>query len=104
MRDGQLYVDGEPADEPYVKHLGLYPQDNFGPERVEPGKIFCMGDNRDKSRDSRWFGGVRLGLIIAKADILYFSWQWDWNAFLSLRWGQLQAPRITRVGKLLTRT
>ncbi len=103
MRNGQLYIDGEPMDEPYAKHLGTVPQDNFGPKRVAPGMIFCMGDNRDKSRDSRMFGGVQISLVIAKADILYFSWEWDWNAFFSLRWGQLQAPRITRIGKLLTR-
>jgi signal peptidase I len=102
MRNEQLFVDGDALDEPYTKHVRVVPHDNFGPYLVPPGTIWCMGDNRDNSRDSRMFGPVALPLVIAKADILYFSWHWDWKAFFSGEWGKLQAPRIERIGKLLT--
>ena len=102
MRNEQLFVDGQPVEEPYVKQVRRGPHDTFPPVRVPPGTIWCMGDNRDNSRDSRIFGPVALQLVIAKADILYFSWHWDWKAFFSLDWDKLEAPRLGRIGKLLT--
>ena len=54
------------------------------------GTIFLLGDNRDASADGRYFGPVPLELVIAKADVLYFSF--DTKRFL---------PRLDRIGKLL---
>ncbi len=93
MRSKVLYVDGQRAEEPFVKHILSTPQprnDNF-PEFVVPaGHIFLLGDNRDASADGRYFGPVPLKLVIAKADVLYFSF--DTKHYL---------PRIKRIGKLL---
>ena len=93
MHSKVLYVDGKRMDEPYVKHIRRnYDSrvDDFGPIVVPAGHMLCLGDNRDASRDSRFFGTVPFELVIAKADVLYFSF--DKQKFL---------PRLKRVGKFL---
>jgi signal peptidase I len=79
-RDKVLYVDGVRQDEPYVKHTDplIRPRrDNFGPFRVPDGSYFMMGDNRDNSSDSRVWGPLPKNLIHGKAEIIYFSIDWD---------------------------
>lgn len=57
IRDGVLFVNGEPRREPYVNHR-LTDANFFGPKTVPKGHVFVMGDNRSNSRDSRFFGPV----------------------------------------------
>ncbi len=98
MREKKLYIDGRLVYEPYVKHTRPYVDpylDNYGPVRIPKDHIFCLGDNRDQSSDSRVFGPVPLKLVIAKADILYFSI--DTKRIPPL-------PRIWRIGKPLWNT
>jgi len=80
VRDKQLYVDGKRQEEPYVKHIdarvfpGEYiPRDNFGPVTVPEGYYFMMGDNRDDSHDSRFFGPVSRKKVIGTPLLIYFS-------------------------------
>jgi len=47
--------------------------ENFGPRKVEPGKVFCMGDNRDNSNDSRVWGTVPVEFIKGRALIVWWS-------------------------------
>ena len=56
IRDGQLYLNGEPQSEPYV--YGGEVGDNFGPVTVNEDEYFMMGDNRYQSCDSREWGTV----------------------------------------------
>ncbi len=77
-----LYINGIKQIEPYIKHIdpniesaGDYlngMRDNFGPVTVEPGHYFMMGDNRDNSYDSRYWGQLDVKLIKGRAWAIYW--------------------------------
>jgi signal peptidase I len=84
--DKHLYISGKPVhDEGYAIHrdpmlftdLSASEQgrrrDNFGPEQVPPDHYFCMGDNRDASYDSRFWGMLPQQLIKGRALFIYWS-------------------------------
>jgi len=85
IADKVLYVDGEVAAiPPLSQHVDkriipgdLSFRDNFGPYQVPLDQYFVMGDNRDDSRDSRFWGGVPLENIKGKAIFVYWSWMPD---------------------------
>lgn len=64
-RDGHVLVDGEVLDEPYLDE-GVVTGD-FGPVEVGEGQLFMMGDNRENSRDSRFFGPIDEELVVGRA-------------------------------------
>jgi signal peptidase I len=64
-RDGHLYVDGQEKDEPYLAPGIETVMDNE--VLVPKGEVFVMGDNRPNSRDSRFFGPIKLSSIIGHA-------------------------------------
>lgn len=88
IRNKVLYVDGKKIpDPPWGKHTdhhvrlkGRDPRDNFGPYKVPPGYLFMMGDNRDNSADSRYWGALPRKLVLGKAMIIHWSWSSDPNA------------------------
>ena len=69
FNEGVVYVDGVALDEPYVNSLTLEPEDFTEPVTVPEGCVFVMGDNRNRSTDSRdaRLGCVDVRLIIGKA-------------------------------------
>ncbi|MGP8153365.1 MAG: signal peptidase I [Smithella sp.] len=84
-------------DKPYKDTFGIYSdkiilpaaietRDNYGPVTVPKNSIFVMGDNRDKSLDSRFWGFVDLKDVEGKAFIIYWSWNRD---EYNLRWERL---------------
>lgn len=64
----------------------MQPRDNFGPVTVPPESLFVMGDNRDESADSRYWGFVNLKDVEGKAMIIYWSWNREET---SLRWERM---------------
>lgn len=78
-----LYVDGEKVKNPKWENFTdplVLPEeystrDNFGPYQVPKGQIFVLGDNRDESLDSRFWGFLEKRHIIGKPIIIYWSWQ-----------------------------
>lgn len=81
-----IHVNGSKVNEPYARHtdssmrpMGIEPRDNFGPVIVPKNKYFVMGDNRDQSYDSRYWGYVDIKDVKGKALILYWSWDSEKN-------------------------
>lgn len=81
VRDKAVYVNSQPLREDYAVHdvpiilpAEVDPRDNFGPFTVSPDTVFVMGDNRDHSNDSRYWGVVPFGKIRGKAFVVYWSW------------------------------
>ena len=96
IRNKQVSVDGVALNEPYtihtdpaVKPAGYDYRDNYGPFTVPAGEFFMMGDNRDNSNDSRYWGTLNMDLVKGRAIFLYWSWDGDknwprWNRLLHL--------------------
>ena len=88
MKDKVLTRNGETLVEPYIKHTGSGLQqrrDNFGPITVPAGKYFALGDNRDESYDSRFWGFVDKDKIRGKAWVIY----WSWDGPADIRWSRI---------------
>ncbi len=96
IRNKVVFVNGKQIEDPHAyiaPDARVMPgnvRDNFGPFTVPPGQVFVMGDNRDHSHDSRFWGTVPVDDILGKAFILY--WSWDSEAF---------RPRFSRMGTLI---
>jgi signal peptidase I len=130
--DKVLYVNGKERSEPYVQHtdksyfrrivvdpvvyqekweqgqladwMGLQVRDNFGPVVVPKDCIFAMGDNRDTSFDSRFWGPLHKKYLKGLPLFIFFSFdpgQEGENLFDLIKIWQWRAIRLMRVGKVM---
>ncbi len=88
VRDKKVYINGHPLDEPYAHYIEVptSPAEfrevtssdvlkNYGPVTVPSDQYFMMGDNRDNSADSRFWGFLRRDFIKGRALVIYWSYE-----------------------------
>jgi signal peptidase I len=96
LREKRVFVNGKPLDEAYA-HFVLNASDvpptdvrrNFGPVTVPPGHYFMMGDNRDNSEDSRYWGFLPREHVKGKALFLYISFGEGPGSVANVRWARI---------------
>lgn len=89
----KVFINGKQINEPYIVHTDsniLFKRDNMELTKIPKGSFFLMGDNRDNSFDSRFWGVVEASEIKGKASIVYWSWDKENNR---VRWN--------RIGKII---
>jgi signal peptidase I len=85
LRNKKVYINGQPLEEGYVHFLDPVAQgqevtsidvrERYGPVRVPENQYFVMGDNRDNSQDSRYWGFLPAHYIKGKALMIYWSYE-----------------------------
>jgi signal peptidase I len=93
IHNKKVFINDKSMEDPYGTFLDLHfipagarPRDNMGPVTVPPDSYFVMGDNRDHSYDSRFWGFVNLSAVKGKAFIIYWSWNKENSG---IRWRRL---------------
>ena len=96
IKGQKIYINDRLIDDPwgiYGKKNAFWnvsARENFGPVIVPRGSLFVLGDNRDNSQDSRYWGFVPLNDVLGKAFIIYWSWDWRAPSLLSkVRWKRI---------------
>ena len=95
LRQQKVYINEKLIEEEHAQHTDfpqkerLVPRDDFGPILVPPEHLFMMGDNRENSQDSRFWGFLDINKVKGKALVIYWSWNAKENWVRFDRFGQI---------------
>jgi signal peptidase I len=117
VRGKRVYIDGKVLDEPYVHYLEPPPEnaqyqevtsfdlrERYGPVEVPPGQYFVMGDNRDNSQDSRYWGFLPREYVKGRALLIYWSYESESEDYLQTGIGSVVRDLFTVVTHFFSRT
>jgi signal peptidase I len=117
VREKKVYINGQPLDEPYVHFLqppstnsefhettSFDVRERYGPVTVPPNQYFVMGDNRDNSQDSRYWGFLPRENIKGKALVIYWSYQAEKDDYVDGGAGETVKGLVSVFAHFFTRT
>jgi signal peptidase I len=117
LREKKVYINGKPLDEPYVHFLQAPSaggelsevtssdvRERYGPVTVPPNQYFMMGDNRDNSQDSRYWGFMPRENVKGKALVIYWSYESDREDYLDESTGATLKGLVSVFAHFFTRT
>ncbi len=106
IRDGVVYVNSQPLDEPYAVHRSPLRSayEEMGQVVVPQGSLFVMGDNRDNSSDSREWGFVPVANVIGEPMLVYWSYDAPTSRWLDQDWTHEMAFYVSIAGNFFSRT
>jgi signal peptidase I len=117
VREKKVYVNGKALDEPYVHFLqppntnsefhettSFDVRERYGPVTVPPNQYFVMGDNRDNSQDSRYWGFLPRENVKGKALVIYWSYQAEREDYVDGGAGETLKGLVSVFAHFFTRT
>jgi signal peptidase I len=117
VKDKRVYINGKPLNEPYVHFLeppqgaSAYSEvtandlrERYGPITIPAGKYFMMGDNRDNSQDSRYWGLLPREDVKGRAMMIYWSYESQTEDYQQTGIGAIVKDLFTVVTQFFTRT
>ncbi|MBI2839156.1 MAG: signal peptidase I [Acidobacteria bacterium] len=118
IRNKQILINGKSLEETYKFHtdahiypsyeVGMRPElavrDNFGPVRVPDGHLFVMGDNRDNSLDSRYWGPLPRSYLKGKPLVIYWSYEADKESYMKTDYATRARNLLSTIINFIPRT
>jgi signal peptidase I len=114
LQNKKVLVNGRPLDESYVHFLepshaasevtSFDVRERYGPVQVPPGQYFVMGDNRDNSQDSRYWGFLPRHYVKGKALLIYWSYESGREDYADAGFGATLARWFSVVTHFFTKT